>query len=591
VEGDFQRRLAGLAAEAGVRAPLLVESDLVAAPAVTGLFSPRLVLPRGLLGRFDPGQERWLFLHELVHLRRRDLWLLMLFAVARTLHWFNPLVWLAERALRADCEAACDAGVLHLVQDAPGQYGNALLHFTQLLSGRRPAAVTVAAISTSAMQTERRLRMIVAYRPMTRGIAWFALGLAIFFGILALPNEAPAQQAAPDLSLMERVFHVPPDFLQRIPDGSTPKITPPNGAGVLDVRAPLVKLGLDFPAGSFARLDADKHELDIRNTRGQLTHFFDYLKLNFPELYEGTSEQSTARKISSIVIDRVNLNRVDIVDVLQFLTRRSKDIDPEKKGVVFVLDNLTTTSTTNPVHREVSVVLDNVPLGDLISYIMQQTNLTYAIEKDGAVHFHPPGTADTSAPEAPRAVLLRKLNSVRIDTFQVDHADLGSVIQALVVKSKEADPEKVGINFVLNLDTKKTSYLPAVTLNLKNASLGFILDAVCRQASLEYVVDDYAVYLRPPASPADMYTVRTYRAPTGFFKGEFVPEAALPGNSGVLAFDVRDQLTKAGIHFPDGSTAVYIKSSGKIIVRSTPEVLDAVAGLVEKASAAPAPTP
>lgn len=42
--------------------------------------------------------------HELGHWRRRDLWTQALMQVAVVVHWFNPLVWLAARLARTDCE-------------------------------------------------------------------------------------------------------------------------------------------------------------------------------------------------------------------------------------------------------------------------------------------------------------------------------------------------------------------------------------------------------------------------------------------------------------------------------------------------------
>jgi beta-lactamase regulating signal transducer with metallopeptidase domain len=511
VEACWHDLLGQSARQAGwARVPRLIETDLVAAPAVTGLFSPCLAIPAGLLRQLDAGQTRLLFLHELVHLRRRDLRLLTLFAAIRTLHWFNPLVWWAEAVLRTDCEAACDAEVLQLSTGEPSSYGQVLLFMARLTSGRRNAAISAAAISTNSTQTERRLRLIMRNQTDSRRLSFICPALIMALGFLVLPDEVTAQNKA--------AAGVDPSFSQ-------------------------------------------------------------------------SNTSVTAQKLKSIVIDHVNLDRLDVATVLQFLTQKSKEMDPDKKGVVFVLDDLRNPGAGNRIHREVSMTLEAVPLKDVLAYIVQQTNLTYEIEGE-TVHFHPLRSGGAASPEAPRAALLRKLNNVVIDTFKFDHADLFTVVQALVVRSKAADPEKIGVNFVVNIDPKNTRYRHAITLNIKNASLGFVVAALARQAMLEYSVDDYAVYLRPTANMANRYTVRTYLAPVGFFKGDLVSvSAALGPNPPVRAFDVRNQLTKAGVPFPDDSTAIYLKDSGKIIVRNTPEALDAVAKLIEEASTASVPGP
>ena len=71
----------------------LVESRAVSCPALYGLFHPRLVLPLGFAIHFSEHELRFIFLHELAHLKRLDLPLNWLFAVLQVIHWFNPLVW------------------------------------------------------------------------------------------------------------------------------------------------------------------------------------------------------------------------------------------------------------------------------------------------------------------------------------------------------------------------------------------------------------------------------------------------------------------------------------------------------------------
>jgi beta-lactamase regulating signal transducer with metallopeptidase domain len=94
----------------GVRTPLvLVETASVTSPALLGFIQPRLLLPAGLIANFSATELRYVFLHELGHLRRSDIpmnWLLSLLLV---ILWFNPLVWYAFSRLRADRELACDA--------------------------------------------------------------------------------------------------------------------------------------------------------------------------------------------------------------------------------------------------------------------------------------------------------------------------------------------------------------------------------------------------------------------------------------------------------------------------------------------------
>ena len=118
------------------------------------------------------------------------------------------------------------------------------------------------------------------------------------------------------------------------------------------------------------------------------------------------------RKLSSIIIDKVNFEKLDIAAVIQFLQQKSKELDPDHQGINFVL-RLTADvaptpeaapaagtpapapaagaappDTAHSIHREVSITLTDVPLSEVLGYIIQQTNLQYTVE-DYAVYLRP----------------------------------------------------------------------------------------------------------------------------------------------------------------------------------------------------------
>lgn len=125
---DVQTLLAHCQREVGIRQPVtLVLQPFFASPAVTGLFQKRLLLPWGAQ-TLNPQELRYVFLHELYHLRHRDLWINALLLIFQALHWFNPVLWYCFASVRRDMELACDASVLrHLTEGEGLAYGQALL--------------------------------------------------------------------------------------------------------------------------------------------------------------------------------------------------------------------------------------------------------------------------------------------------------------------------------------------------------------------------------------------------------------------------------------------------------------------------------
>jgi bla regulator protein BlaR1 len=111
-------------------------------PAVMGCLRPVLLLPPGSLERAPTRRDRHALLHELAHVRRRDLWLDEAVELVRALFWFHPLVWLAVARIRAWSEVACDATVARALGRSTGEYRDTLvLAARDALDFRRPAGI------------------------------------------------------------------------------------------------------------------------------------------------------------------------------------------------------------------------------------------------------------------------------------------------------------------------------------------------------------------------------------------------------------------------------------------------------------------
>ncbi|APR84179.1 Cell division protein FtsI [Minicystis rosea] len=86
-------------------------SDEVDAPAVTGVISPVVLVPRAS-ETWTEERRYMVLLHELSHVRQRDCLAQIVAQVACAVHWFDPLVWIAARRLRIERELSADDAVL-----------------------------------------------------------------------------------------------------------------------------------------------------------------------------------------------------------------------------------------------------------------------------------------------------------------------------------------------------------------------------------------------------------------------------------------------------------------------------------------------
>lgn len=169
--------------EFGITRPIdLIETRAVNAPALFGLFRLRLLLPQGLVAQFSRSEWRHIFLHELAHVKRGDLWLNWLVMALQLLHWFNPLIWLGFARLRADRELACDElALMHAGEMAGSSYGATVIKLLEGLS--RPAAIPgLLGILEDRKQMRRRIVMIAGFRKASKWSAWagvLLVGLAV----------------------------------------------------------------------------------------------------------------------------------------------------------------------------------------------------------------------------------------------------------------------------------------------------------------------------------------------------------------------------------------------------------------------------
>lgn len=102
-----------------------------AGPAVVGVLRPRIVLPADFAQRYTPAERDLVLAHERAHIAAFDAQINALAALALCLNWFNPLFYVARRALRVDQELACDARVMNRHAEAKRVYADAMLK-TQL---------------------------------------------------------------------------------------------------------------------------------------------------------------------------------------------------------------------------------------------------------------------------------------------------------------------------------------------------------------------------------------------------------------------------------------------------------------------------
>lgn len=207
--------------------------------------------------------------------------------------------------------------------------------------------------------------------------------------------------------------------------------------------------------------------------------------------------------------------------------------------------------------------------------------------------------------------IVSKLNSIIIPKIDLNDSTVTEAVEYLKQKSREQDPSKKGVNIFLKLTSQAPagqapslgeaappSTVPApephISLNLTQVPLFVALDYVSRLSNLKIKIDPYAVSIVPLSEPTDIIVQKEYQVPPNFIPpkpqdgGTTLPQAGdIPSSANApriaSRYDAKEYLSSQDIPFPPGSSANYIPSGSKLIVRNTRDAIDQIDQLVDAA--------
>lgn len=211
-----------------------------------------------------------------------------------------------------------------------------------------------------------------------------------------------------------------------------------------------------------------------------------------------------------------------------------------------------------------------------------------------------------------------KLNSIIIPKIDLSDSPISEAVEYLKQKSVEQDPSHKGVNIFLKLVSQSpslptqavtstnadTSGVPAqsnagsvephITLTLSHVPLYVALDYISKLCNLKLKIDPYAVSIVPLSEPTDILITKEYQVPPTFIppkpldSGSALPQAGTAPSAANLPriaarYNAQDYLLSQGVEFPVGSSANYLPSGSKLVVRNTRDNIDQIDALVDAA--------
>lgn len=140
-------------------------NSLIASPMLIGFFRPKIVLP---IDELEDNELSYIFVHELIHYKQRDMFYKWLIQIVVCVHWFNPFVYLLEKEVNKSCELSCDEKVISVLDDnAKREYGDTLISFLKSNNLYKNSLASVT-LTEGAEQLKERLGAIMKFKKKSK---------------------------------------------------------------------------------------------------------------------------------------------------------------------------------------------------------------------------------------------------------------------------------------------------------------------------------------------------------------------------------------------------------------------------------------
>jgi len=187
----------------GVRGEVkLMMNHKITSPMLVGICRPMILLPAFNMSKID---LELVLTHELMHLKQKDLWVKMLALIARTLHWFNPIVHVVGKDINIWGELSCDELLASgMSLEERKFYGEAILNTLDKYA--RLSTTFCSSMCEDKRQIERRLIMMLNVKKMNKYIAVFAMFVLVAIAGIGTAVSVFASQDNFGLSLERNEF-------------------------------------------------------------------------------------------------------------------------------------------------------------------------------------------------------------------------------------------------------------------------------------------------------------------------------------------------------------------------------------------------
>lgn len=143
----------------------LAELEKINMPLFCGTVNPLILLPSNIRNTLSLNELRNIFIHELTHLKRKDVPIAWFATILQIIYWPNPLIWYAFFRMRIDRELACDAAALSLLgPEKAHAYGQTIISLLDRSPYHKCRLPVTVGILEARNDLRKRLDMITRFK-------------------------------------------------------------------------------------------------------------------------------------------------------------------------------------------------------------------------------------------------------------------------------------------------------------------------------------------------------------------------------------------------------------------------------------------
>ena len=151
---------------------------------VCGILKPILVLPH-------ENVDDKVILHELLHLKNKDLLHNVIWSLFKAIHFCNPFMIYVFQIIHNDMETLCDYRVLELLDgEERREYGRILL---SMINEKYPYAFGTTSLSNGAKFIKERIETIARFKKYPKGVSLVSICIVILIIPMILNNNGSTQ--------------------------------------------------------------------------------------------------------------------------------------------------------------------------------------------------------------------------------------------------------------------------------------------------------------------------------------------------------------------------------------------------------------